>query len=130
MQLLDPAAATQSRHVYTQVRTHALYVLTHMRTHTHAHTHAHTHTHTTHTPPHVHALGRAQDLTPEAFVEQFERPRLPVVINGLLGAWGAQEAWTPEALLRRFGEHKFKVAQGLLLGARVVGECVRKRMET
>lgn len=56
-----------------------------------------------------------QDLTPQQFVELYERPRLPVVITGLLDGWPAQGGWTPAALLRRFADHKFKV-QGLVGG--------------
>jgi hypothetical protein len=51
----------------------------------------------------------AQDITPEEFAERFERPRLPVVITGLMDGWGAARGWTIEELLRRFRDHKFKV---------------------
>ena len=43
------------------------------------------------------------------FVERFERPRIPVVITNLQEGWPAQELWTPQRLLERFGAHKFKV---------------------
>ncbi len=45
----------------------------------------------------------------EQFVERFERPRLPVVITGLCEPWRAAQEWDEAGLLRRFGEHKFKV---------------------
>ena len=50
-----------------------------------------------------------QNLTVAEFVERFERPRLPVVITGLCDGWKARGNWTEEGLLRRYGEHKFKV---------------------
>lgn len=42
-------------------------------------------------------------------MERFERPRLPVIITGLTQDWPAAQAWAPEQLAARFGEHKFKV---------------------
>ena len=36
-------------------------------------------------------------------------PRLPVVITGLCDGWKGRVNWTEEGLLRRYGEHKFKV---------------------
>lgn len=50
-----------------------------------------------------------QDLTAAEFAARFEVPRVPVVVTGLTDAWPAQQQWTPAALLRRFGEHRFKV---------------------
>ena len=43
------------------------------------------------------------------FVERFEAPKLPVVITGLCDGWPAAREWAPEALLARYGDHKFKV---------------------
>ena len=53
-------------------------------------------------------------MTVVEFVERFERPRLPVVITGLCDGWRARENWTEEGLLRRYGEHKFKVVPNSL----------------
>ena len=50
-----------------------------------------------------------QELSQAEFVERFERPRIPVVITNLQEGWPAQELWTPQRLLERFGDHKFKV---------------------
>ncbi|GIL95724.1 hypothetical protein Vretimale_1688 [Volvox reticuliferus] len=50
-----------------------------------------------------------KDLSPEEFVERFERPRIPVVITGLADNWPASENWTPDLLKQLYGEHKFKV---------------------
>ena len=58
---------------------------------------------------HVHGLSISQDLTTESFLTQCEGPKQPVVITGLTGKWPAQEAWTPEQLLKAYGDHKFKV---------------------
>lgn len=55
------------------------------------------------------------DLTLQQFVERFEQPRQPVVITGLCDGWAAVEGWTPERLLKRFGDHKFKVRAGCSL---------------
>lgn len=54
-------------------------------------------------------LPPTQTITPEEFAARFERPRLPCVVTGLTAGWGANGGWTPEALLQRFGGHKFKV---------------------
>jgi hypothetical protein len=53
----------------------------------------------------LHCLG--QDLSLDQFVHRYERPRIPVVINGLTEDWPGK--WTVEDLLERFGQHKFKV---------------------
>lgn len=50
-----------------------------------------------------------QELSRAQFVELFERPRMPTVITGLIEDWPAQERWTEQALLQRFGDHRFKV---------------------
>lgn len=51
-------------------------------------------------------------LSLEEFVERFEAPRQPCVITGLTAGWPAAEAWTPDRLLQRLGECKFKVGVG------------------
>ncbi|PNH12602.1 Bifunctional arginine demethylase and lysyl-hydroxylase JMJD6 [Tetrabaena socialis] len=48
------------------------------------------------------------DLTPQQFVERYERPRIPVVITGLADEWPAGREWTPERLAQVYGSHKFK----------------------
>ena len=42
-------------------------------------------------------------------MELFERPRVPTVITGLTDGWPAQQQWTEQALLERYGQHRFKV---------------------
>ena len=51
-----------------------------------------------------------QEVTLEEFVERYERPKVPVVITGLCEGWRACSEWSEEALLQRFGDHKFKVS--------------------
>jgi histone arginine demethylase JMJD6 len=55
--------------------------------------------------PRVHV----SQLTAAQFVERFERPKRPVIIEGLLDDWPAQSQWTPKQLLKRFADVKFKV---------------------
>lgn len=43
-------------------------------------------------------------------MQLYEKPGIPVVITGLQDAWQAQQLWNKAELLRRFGNHKFKVA--------------------
>lgn len=51
----------------------------------------------------------ASNLSVEQFVERYERPRRPVMLTGLCGGWRAAHEWTPDKLLERLGECKFKV---------------------
>lgn len=55
----------------------------------------------------------ARTLSPEAFAERFERPGIPVILTHAMEGWpalgGGADDWSMENLLRRFGEHKFKV---------------------
>lgn len=55
--------------------------------------------------PRVHA----NDLSAEQFVQQYEGPKKPVIIEGLLDGWPASTAWQPARLLQRFSDHRFKV---------------------
>lgn len=55
-------------------------------------------------------MPRKQDVTLDDFVDQFERPRIPVVLTGLTDGWPAAESWTEDQLLARFREHKFKAS--------------------
>jgi hypothetical protein len=51
----------------------------------------------------------AASLTPEEFALRFELPKVPCMLTGLCEGWRAQQEWTPERLLQRLGECKFKV---------------------
>jgi hypothetical protein len=55
--------------------------------------------------PRVHA----SQVSVQDFIQRFERPRKPVIIQGLLGEWPASAAWTPEKLLQKFPDTRFKV---------------------
>lgn len=55
--------------------------------------------------PRVHA----STLTAEQFICEYEIPRKPVIIEGLLDDWPAHRKWKPEALLQRFSDTHFKV---------------------
>ena len=50
-----------------------------------------------------------QKVSHQEFVQLYEKPAIPVVINGLQDAWQAQKLWNKEELEWRFGNHKFKV---------------------
>ena len=50
-----------------------------------------------------------QQLTLADFAEQFEAPRIPVVVTGLTDEWPAATHWTEEQLLEKYADHKFKV---------------------
>ena len=53
----------------------------------------------------------AAETTPEQFIERFERPALPAVVAGLDRGWAAHERWTLDALLREYGDERFKVGE-------------------
>lgn len=65
-----------------------------------------------HTLPHSQYTPRSQDLTPAQFLDQFERPRRPVIITGATDGWGAHRNWLPEVLAIKYRDHKFKVGLG------------------
>lgn len=50
-----------------------------------------------------------QDYSAKDFVDQFERPRIPVVITGLDDKWPANFKWKYAALDENYNNHKFKV---------------------
>lgn len=53
-----------------------------------------------------------QDLTVEAFIEQYERKSKPVLISGVTTKWAAQYNWTKAKLLERHGSTKFRTGGG------------------
>lgn len=55
--------------------------------------------------------GWYQDLNVEDFVEQFEKPRVPVVISGLADSWAAKSKWTTSELCKNYGDHRFQVCR-------------------
>ena len=48
-------------------------------------------------------------MSEQAFIERYERPNTPVVIQGLTKEWKAKTDWAPKELLAAHGDHKFKV---------------------
>ena len=54
------------------------------------------------------------DVNEQAFIERYERPNKPVVIQGLTEEWRAKTNWTPAELLAVHGNHKFKVCFDLI----------------
>jgi histone arginine demethylase JMJD6 len=58
-----------------------------------------------HRVPRVHI----RDLTEEEFIEKYEKPRLPVIIEGLLDEWQANNKWDPASLLQRMPDAMMKV---------------------
>ncbi|CAJ0937549.1 unnamed protein product, partial [Mesorhabditis belari] len=47
----------------------------------------------------------------EEFRENYEKPRIPVIITGLTSNWAAHEKWTPERLLKKYRNQKFKCGE-------------------
>ncbi|KAJ3136367.1 hypothetical protein HK100_001744 [Physocladia obscura] len=45
------------------------------------------------------------------FTERFEQPGLPVILTGVTNDWLARENWSPQKLLERFHNEKFKVGE-------------------
>ncbi|KAJ3212564.1 hypothetical protein HDU82_000503 [Entophlyctis luteolus] len=50
-------------------------------------------------------------ISQQEFIERFERPALPVVLTGVTDNWKARENWTPQKLLERFHNEKFKIGE-------------------
>lgn len=44
----------------------------------------------------------ASELTPQRFLEEFERPNRPVIITGLVSKWAATDKWSDEFLSKAF----------------------------
>jgi histone arginine demethylase JMJD6 len=58
-----------------------------------------------HTIPRIHI----KDITLEQFLNDYEAPKKPVIIQGLLDDWPAQDQWQPEKLLQRMPDAALKV---------------------
>ncbi|KAJ3015226.1 UNVERIFIED_CONTAM: hypothetical protein HDU68_012824 [Siphonaria sp. JEL0065] len=50
-------------------------------------------------------------VSDKEFIHRFERDGLPVVITGATRGWLAEENWTPQKLVDRFYNEKFKVGE-------------------
>jgi histone arginine demethylase JMJD6 len=51
------------------------------------------------------------DITVEEFVEKFERPSRPVIIQGIADTWPAFKKWTFRKLLKKYADSKFKIGE-------------------
>lgn len=49
----------------------------------------------------------ASQLTPQEFIQRFERQSCPVLLRGCARAWPAMRDWSKASLLRRFGDVHF-----------------------
>lgn len=45
------------------------------------------------------------------FVRRFERPGVPVVIQGVTRKWAANRRWTPKRLKKKYGSERFKCGE-------------------
>ena len=53
----------------------------------------------------------ARNVTREEFIEKYERPAKPVIIQHLIDDWPAMEKWTINKLARKYRNQKFKVGE-------------------
>lgn len=60
-------------------------------------------------------IERRSNLSVEEFIEKYEKPGIPVIIQGLSDDWIASKEWTKENLLRRYGDVKFRTGSGFKL---------------
>ncbi|KAJ3077652.1 hypothetical protein HDU99_001063 [Rhizoclosmatium hyalinum] len=64
-------------------------------------------------PDHLDTVERidVDEVSDQDFVERFERDGVPCVITGVTKDWKAETEWTPQRLLDRFYNEKFKVGE-------------------
>jgi histone arginine demethylase JMJD6 len=53
----------------------------------------------------------ARNITREDFIEKYERPAKPVIIQHLIDDWPAFDKWTIEKLGRKYRNQRFKVGE-------------------
>lgn len=71
------------------------------------------------------AVQRARGLSRDDFLVQFETPRVPVVVEGLIDRWQALHAWTPEFWRHRFGPRIVSTDEGEMTVGEMVDLAVR-----
>jgi hypothetical protein len=60
----------------------------------------------------THHIDRRSGLTVEEFIQQYEIPGKPVIITDAMKEWPANRNWTLAALLRKYGQVKFRTGSG------------------
>lgn len=50
-------------------------------------------------------------ITPEEFIEKYERGSRPVIIQGVVQGWPAAQEWQLEKLLQTYGTGRFKIGE-------------------
>ena len=53
----------------------------------------------------------ARNVTREEFIEKYERPAKPVIIQHLIDDWPAMEKWSIEKVARKYRNQRFKVGE-------------------
>ena len=74
-------------------------------------------------------LERIAAPPPEAFLNDFVRPRRPVIVTGLTGGWLAPEQWTPVRMAHEYGDARVVAAvlsEGTLLDDPTSGVVFRR----
>eukprot|EP01132_Coremiostelium_polycephalum_P005258 gene5258-6544_t len=52
----------------------------------------------------------SSELTVQEFIDQFERPSIPVIFKGEQKDWPATKKWTKEQLVEKYGDITFKIS--------------------
>jgi len=54
-------------------------------------------------------LQRVKGLTYGEFIQRYERPGIPVIIEDAISAWPALEKWTPDFWVERYGDRRVEI---------------------